>query len=213
MLMGRFSIWLKTTENCYVAEIGLHSKADKTKLDYCGAIGFIQLNYTDPATIEVEVDHARKTMAKPVMHAAGEAIPKLEDANHLSKRYLVNFTVGEDYAVCHTCLNTTCSVVKRYPFNKEVRLQCYEDLIGYPSINLTASDTSLWLETTDFCWVKASDFWQDVGDRKCFSSPSLGVTKQRNREHADNATEYRFPACSLFEDADWIPPVADDNED
>jgi hypothetical protein len=173
------SIWLKTTENCYVAEIGLHEKADKTTLDNCGAIGFIQLNYTGDYVKSANAAKSylahrlatqmkRRTSSNDVVEREPEAapLPSLEDENHLQKRYLVNFTVGEDYAVCHTCLNSTCDTVKRYPYNREVILQCYEDLIGYPSINLTSTDTSLWFLTTDFCWVRAQDFWQDVGDRE-----------------------------------------------
>lgn len=144
-------------------------------------IGFIQLNYTGDYAKAAKADLAHRlaatmksrTPSNEVVEREQEAapLPSLEEENHLRKRYLVNFTVGEDYAVCHTCLNTTCETAKRYPFDKEVILQCYEDLIGYPSINLTAADTSLWFKTTDFCWVRAQDFWQDVGDRMCLYSP------------------------------------------
>ncbi|KAB8304238.1 hypothetical protein EYC80_003656 [Monilinia laxa] len=36
------STWLKTTDNCYVAQIGLEEPVDKTEIDYCGPVGFIQ---------------------------------------------------------------------------------------------------------------------------------------------------------------------------
>lgn len=91
-------------------------------------------------------------------------IPVPESQGDFSVKYLVNFTIGEEYAYCHTCANTTCPTKTTYEFDQEVWLQCYE----YDN-NLDS-----WLLTTDFCYVKETDFWQSPGDY------------------------YRFPSCGLF---------------
>lgn len=119
---------MKTTNNCYVAEKGLYSKPDITYLDNCGPIPFLELanHYSQNRTTEID------------------------KRGNASAKYLINVTVGEDYAYCHSCPSTKCNSEKRYKFNEEVWLQClYED-----------KNSTWWSETTDFCYVKNSDFWQ-----------------------------------------------------
>jgi len=79
--------------------------------------------------------------------------------------YLISFTVGEDYALCHTCPKRTCPVVERYPFNSTVLLQCYVNT------NDTGPDPpgepAAYMLSTDFCYVSVDDFWESLYDRKC----------------------------------------------
>ncbi|PQE33927.1 NLP/P60 protein [Rutstroemia sp. NJR-2017a WRK4] len=145
------STWLKTTDNCYVAQIGLEDPADKSVLDNCGPVGFVQVNYTYPEKV-------KQRSPSPV------PVPKAE--KELEKRYLLNITVGEDYAACHSCANTTCEVERRYPFNHEVIVQCYLDA-GLPSPNSTYEE-AYWYLTTDFCYVRELDFWESLFDREYF---------------------------------------------
>lgn len=158
------STWLKTKDNCYVAEIGLEAKADRSKIDYCGPVGFLQLNYTGPAKREADAEPA----PVPVTDAKPAPVPEPIHEN-IQKRYLINITVGEDYAKCHTSPNSTSSVVKKYPFDHKVWMQCYVDT------GATNPNETYWYETIDFCYVREVDFWESLFD------------------------QYRFPACSLFE--------------
>lgn len=138
---------MKTTNNCYVAEIGLYSKPDITYLDNCGPIPFLEIenHFNENGTSDVNKREARPL---PI---------------HQSAHYLINVTVGEDFANCRSCPKESCKIQKRYPFNTEVWLQCLVDNNG-----------TFWSETTDFCYVKDSDFWQDPeGDCKCRSNLNL----------------------------------------
>lgn len=144
---------LKTTNNCYVARKNLYSKPDITYLDNCGPIPTLEIekHFNENGTSEVS---KRDPLPEPI-------------PDDMRTMYLVNVTVGEEYAYCRSCPKETCKSVKRYEFNQEVWLQCLVD-----NINGT-----YWSQTTDFCYMKSSDFWE---------SPE-----------GDN---YRFPRCSLFED-------------
>lgn len=82
----------------------------------------------------------------------------------LSKRYLLNITVGEDYAVCYDCPSSKCDVDKRYKFNHPVYVQCYTDT------GSTVSNETYWYLTTDFCYVREGDFWESLFDRMFPSS-------------------------------------------
>jgi hypothetical protein len=42
----------------------------------------------------------------------------------LGTMYLVNVTVGEEYAPCRSCPEETCRAEKKYGFNEEVWIQC-----------------------------------------------------------------------------------------
>ncbi|KAM3075549.1 hypothetical protein ACMFMG_007691 [Clarireedia jacksonii] len=142
------STWLKTVDDCYVAQIALEDPADKSVLDYCGPVGFLQVNYTEP-------ERLKDRSAAPV--------PLHTVKKELEKRYLLNITVGEDYAACHSCANETCEVERRYPFNHGVRVQCYLDA-GLPNPNATF-EYAYWYLTTEFCYVREVDFWESLFDR------------------------------------------------
>ncbi|KAF2465635.1 uncharacterized protein BDR25DRAFT_328644 [Lindgomyces ingoldianus] len=125
--------WMKTTNNCYVAEIGLYSKPDITYLDNCGPIPFLEIerHFNENGTSQIDKRH-------PLPAPIGQ-----------SANYLINVTVGEDNAKCRSCPKESCKVEKRYPFNKEIWLQC-----------LVENNGTWWSETTDFCYIKNSDIWQ-----------------------------------------------------
>lgn len=120
--------------------------ATKSTLDNCGPIPFLQINQTG----NVDPDNKRS--------AAPESLPK--PAPGLEKRYLVNFTVGEDYAYCHSCASSSCSTVKKYPWDTSVWLQCYVDT------GATNENETYWMKTTDFCYVREVDFWESLFDRE-----------------------------------------------
>lgn len=133
--------WMKTTNNCYVAQKNLYSKPDITYLDSCGPIPLLETekHFNENGTSDVD---KRAPVPEPEAFAPS---------------YLINVTVGEDYALCHDCAEESCRVVEKYVFNQEVWLQCLVD-----------SNGTWWSETTDFCYVKNSDFWQSPeGDCKC----------------------------------------------
>jgi len=152
--------WLKTTDNCYVNEMGLRDTANKDILDNCGPIGFLQLNNSDYRKRE-------STAPAPI------TLPNLATSPgtgvDLGSQYLLNITVGEDFANCYSCPNTTtCDEVGRYRYKEEVWVQCY-----YTAPDAVPNET-YWYETTDFCYVREVDFFQSLFD------------------------QYRFPDCSLF---------------
>lgn len=146
--------WMKTTNNCYVAQKNLYSKPDITYLDSCGPIPFLEI-----------LNHANETgtsdvgRAKRMVPYEGKPGPDSTSSTEVgegtfSAQYLINVTVGEDYAYCHSCPQESCEVEKKYVFDQEVWLQCLVDGNG-----------TWWSETTDFCYVKNADFWQDpAGD-------------------------------------------------
>jgi hypothetical protein len=94
--------------------------------------------------------------------------------------YLVNVTVGEEYAPCRSCARDSCKTEKIYEFNQEVWLQCVT--------NANATGPSeWWSETTDFCYVKNTNFWE---------SPEGDF--------------YRMPSCERFEDPSTGPDDGDE---
>lgn len=140
-------------------ELHLGSPADKAVLDNCGAIGFIQTNDTSASTASRS---ASNTLLIPKPAAA--STPKRRSPSspaELHKRYLINMTVGEDFAACHAATTSASAVVKRYPFDAGVWMQCY-------ATNATAADPAeeYWYKTTDFCYVREVDFWESLFDRE-----------------------------------------------
>ena len=127
--------WMKTTNNCYVAQKNLYSKPDITYLTPCGPIPFLELanHFNENGTSEVDK----------------RAINPREGHGVMAPAYLINVTVGEEYAYCRTCAEDSCRAERRYVFDQEVWLQC-----------LVNTNGTWWSETTDFCYVKNSDFWQ-----------------------------------------------------
>lgn len=206
------STWLKTTDNCYIAQIHLEEPANKDILDNCGPIGFLQVNYTDTEAAPVEEDEliqkpasgqadlkgaswsqvkqrAASPEPEPEPEAAPAPIPEplAEASGELHKRYLINITVGEDYAFCHRTPVGTAKVVKKYEFGTGVRMQCYENT------GSTVANETYWYKTTDFCYVREVDFFESLFDREFFLPGLSGYGD------ANCGAEYRFPACSLFE--------------
>ncbi|KAF1940273.1 hypothetical protein EJ02DRAFT_319176, partial [Clathrospora elynae] len=102
--------WMKTTNNCYVAQKNLYSKPDITYLDPCGPIPLLESekHYNENGTSD-----ANKRDPTPVP-APGS----------LAAMYLVNVTIGEEYAPCRSCPQETCNTEKTYEFNQEVWVQC-----------------------------------------------------------------------------------------
>ncbi|KAH7135419.1 hypothetical protein B0J11DRAFT_425979 [Dendryphion nanum] len=145
---------LKTTNNCYVARKNLYSKPDITYLENCGPIPPLEpdWHFNENGTSEV---NKREASPKPI-------------PTDMGVNYLINATIGEEYAYCRNCPKETCRTKKRYEFNQEVWLQCQ-----------TQNNGTWWHQTTDFCYVKNSDFWQDPTH--------------------DN---YRNPLCEYFENGD-----------
>jgi hypothetical protein len=128
--------WLKTTNNCYVARKNLYSKPDITYLDNCGPVPLLQ-----------PLEHNNENGTSDVNKREPEPLPT---PSSMAAMYLVNVTVGEDFANCRSCPEEKCELEKRYVFNQEVWLQCI----------IYNSNQTWWSQTTDFCYVKNADFWE-----------------------------------------------------
>jgi hypothetical protein len=91
----------------------LYSKPDITYLDNCGPIPYI---------LEI-ADHNNQNGTTDVnkRHLAPEPLPKPAE---MGAKYLINVTIGEEYAYCYSCTNDACEVEQTYSFNQEVYLQC-----------------------------------------------------------------------------------------
>ena len=146
--------WMKTTNNCYVAQKNLYSKPDITYLDSCGPIPFLEILNHANDTGAGDVNQVKRSSSNGE-EADPDSTPwTRSEEGTFSVAYLINVTVGEDYAYCRSCPQESCEVEKRYVFDQEVWLQCLVDGNG-----------TWWSETTDFCYVNNADFWQDpAGD-------------------------------------------------
>ena len=143
-----------------MAQIGLEEPADKSELDYCGPVGFIQLNYTTP-----EKRAPSPLNANENSHGSLAKHSPPSSSNDLNKRYLLNITVGEDYAPCYSTPSSASQLVKSYEWDHGVWVQCYVD-----NFETTNPNETYWYLTTDFCYVREVDFWESLFDRKLFSS-------------------------------------------
>ena len=146
--------WMKTNNNCYVAQKNLYSKPDITYLDSCGPIPFLEIekHFNENGTSDVD---KHSTLEDDEGTIVGNPRTK-PDMEIRAPAYLINVTVGEDYALCHSCAKERCKVERKYVFDQEVWLQCLVDNNG-----------TWWSETTDFCYVRNADFWQSPeGDCK-----------------------------------------------
>jgi len=106
---------MKTTNNCYVAQKNLYSKPDINYLDSCGPIPHLELvdHNNENGTSEVdkrEVNGRRKSL-QPVLELTSRGL-----------MYLVNVTVGEEYAYCRSCPKDPCETKKTYEIDQEVWL-------------------------------------------------------------------------------------------
>lgn len=151
--------WLKTTNNCYVARKNLYSKPDITYLDNCGPIPLLEpeKHNNENGTSD---NNKRETASR---------------INSMGVMYLINVTVGEEYAYCRSCPEEKCESEKLYEFDQEVWLQC---------VTNNNPNGTWWSQTTDFCYVKNSDFWE---------SPE--------------GDYYRMPTCERFEEG---TPISDE---
>ena len=117
--------------------------------------------------------HIKQRAASPNAEAEPEALPVplpaplAEASSELHKRYLINITVGEDYAYCHEKPVGTSKVLTKYEFATGVWMQCYQ------STDSTHPYETAWYKTTDFCYVREVDFFESLYDREFFSFPGL----------------------------------------
>jgi hypothetical protein len=65
-------------------------------------------------------------------------------------------------------------------------MQCYVDT------GATNPNETYWYETVDFCYVREVDFWESLFDREY-------CPEVKGENEILTEIEYRFPACSLFE--------------
>ncbi|KAF5871816.1 uncharacterized protein Bfra_008840 [Botrytis fragariae] len=152
------STWLKTTDNCYVAQIGLEEPADKSELDYCGPVGFIQVNYTTP---EKRAPSPLNSSKNSHGFLAKHSPPSL--SNDLHKRYLLNITVGEDYAPCYS---TPLQQVNWSRVMNGIMV------FGYNAMWIV-SKTQIPMRRIDFCYVREVDFWESLFDQYRFPNCNL----------------------------------------
>lgn len=150
---------MKTTDNCYVAQIGLTKKPNKNDLDPCGPIPFLEVNYMYEA-----LRTARSPLKPPSL------IPSAIKAK-VAKRYLQNATVGEDFAPCYETPTNSSRVLKKYVWEQQVLSQCYEG-----ADESTVDGPQYWLFTTDFCYLRSKDLFESPSDCKFRQSLLLSLT-------------------------------------
>ncbi|KAJ4295470.1 hypothetical protein N0V90_007482 [Kalmusia sp. IMI 367209] len=104
-------VWHKTTNNCYVAQKNLYSKPDITYLDNCGPIPLLEIEKHSNENGTSEVDKRAPPTSSEAETWTG---PEVQE-EVMAPQYLINVTVGEDYAPCRTCPQDACHVEKRLP--------------------------------------------------------------------------------------------------
>jgi hypothetical protein len=177
---------MKTTNNCYVAQKNLYSKPDITYLDSCGPIPLLEI-----------ANHNNENGSSEV-NKRDDLTSEIKDR---SVMYLVNVTVGEDYANCRTCAKESCRVQQRYSFNQEVWLQCITNTNG----------TQWWSETT-VSDLRLKDQDQANTEHRTFvtsrtqisgkarkETVSLHVGNLLSRKSTNKRAVYRMPTCERFE--------------
>jgi hypothetical protein len=107
-----YRYWMKTTNNCYVAQKNLYSKPDITYLDPCGPVPFLEIANHNNENGTSEVNKR---------DAASKSVLELDER---AAHYLENVTIGEEYSYCRSCADDPCKVEKTYEFNQEVWIQC-----------------------------------------------------------------------------------------
>lgn len=119
---------------------------DKDELPNCGPVAHRQINGTGG------FEGRRRSLPPAPVPAPAK----------LSPRYLINVTVGEDWAKCRELPAYNSTVVRAYPWDEHVIIQCtaaYDDA--------TSGEYESWGLTTDFCYVNGRDFWESItGDCK-----------------------------------------------
>jgi hypothetical protein len=116
---------MKTTNNCYVAQKNLYSKPDITYLDSCGPVPSLEFanhnNQNGTSDVNKRTENSKR--------------------NDMAVMYLVNVTIGEEYAPCRTCTKESCQPKKVYEFDQEVYIQCITEVSN-------ATSSTWWAETT-----------------------------------------------------------------
>lgn len=139
------SMWLKTTQNCYVAQIGLDNAVDASAIDFCGPIPFLEL-------INAANRSGSDPPGEPKEPVDVRGVVSVSELEVRSAKYLISVHVGEEYASCRSCPGLNCTVAKTYEFNTELWLQCL--------VLSTAPNETYWSETTDWCFVRSEDLWE-----------------------------------------------------
>lgn len=139
------SYWMKTTNNCYVAQKNLYSKPDITYLENCGPVPLMDIAYHNNENGTSEVNK-RDTTDRDIGDRDTDPRPILELASR-GLMYLVNVTVGEEYAPCRSCPSLNCEPEKTYEFDQEIWLQCITLAVNAtdePRFN----ESSYWAQST-----------------------------------------------------------------
>ena len=152
------SVWVKTSDNCYVSETGLLYPADRFILANCGPIGFLQTNYTGDNDIASTARIGKAGKSSKAIARSTVPLPEPLQETETNGNFLINLTVGSDFADCRSCANITCGIQERFYFNQTVLAQCYQQTTS------TNPNETYWYETTDFCFMKTVDFWQSLDD-------------------------------------------------
>ncbi|KAI3395260.1 hypothetical protein diail_1613 [Diaporthe ilicicola] len=138
--------WYKTLSNCYVPEAQVEFV--EPGLDDCGPIPFMEAKMRDPdpepAAPEVaEFPAPSNTSTSSVQARDGDA----PHGSSWKKRWLYLTQVGGDSANCTSEPSSASEVQQELPFGNFLVIQCATWGTG----NETAS---IFLLTTNFCWVK-----------------------------------------------------------
>jgi hypothetical protein len=113
------STWLKTADHCYVSETGLAYPANRFTLANCGAIGFLQANYTgdyDSGTTARIGKASKVTQRSADSEPVDIPLPEPIEETGIGANYLINLTVGNDHVDCRSCANVTCDIQEIYHF-------------------------------------------------------------------------------------------------
>jgi hypothetical protein len=148
----------------------LTEPVDKDLLDNCGPLDWRIPRDTDPLT------HKKKVTAIPPKDRTPRPAPApLPKPGKLQERYLINVTVGEDWAKCHELPAANTTVVGAYEFEKSIIVQCITP-DAYAGFDVA------WGLTTDWCYVNGRDIFESLdGDCK---------TSFRNKNESKKLTTY-----------------------
>ncbi|RDL39868.1 uncharacterized protein BP5553_04208 [Venustampulla echinocandica] len=129
------TVYVKTTDDCFTGQAMLTHHVDLDDVPNCGPLARREVNRT--STFK------------------GRSLPPVPEPVKLQPRYLINVTVGEDWAKCHELPSLESPVVRAYPWDRHIIIQCTS-----PYYN--GSGTGNFGLTTDFCYVSGDDIWQSI---------------------------------------------------
>ncbi|KAF2661697.1 hypothetical protein K491DRAFT_710538 [Lophiostoma macrostomum CBS 122681] len=142
--------WYKTSSNCYVHEATLYHVEYEDELEDCGPTPGVDYyaHQPDPVTSS---SLAPTATATPGLNAT--IFGTLDKRSDLTRRWIYNTTIGEEYANCTekaTINNSTENAVEQvFEFGQSIDVQCGTVEYGEGRDNYT-----IFLLTTDFCWVQ-----------------------------------------------------------